>query len=107
MRLVLHPEARAELRSAALWYEERRDGLGGEFVAVIEETLERIGENPNLFPCWLDKELAIPAVHKASVGQFPYAVAYEQHEFYTLVLAIAHQKRRPFYWLKRLGQRTS
>jgi SmpA/OmlA family protein len=28
VRLELHPEARGEFRSAALWYEERRPGLG-------------------------------------------------------------------------------
>lgn len=56
MRLELHPEARAELRSAALWYDEQRPGLGDEF---------------------------------------------EKHEQHVLVLAIAHAKRRPLYWLTR------
>ena len=35
MRFELHPEARAELRSAALWYDERRSGLGDEFIAEV------------------------------------------------------------------------
>jgi hypothetical protein len=35
MRLELHPEARAELRSAALWYDEQRPGLGDEFIADV------------------------------------------------------------------------
>ena len=39
MRVDLHPEARAELRSAALWYEERREGLGMEFIAAIDAAL--------------------------------------------------------------------
>jgi hypothetical protein len=36
VRLELHPEARAELRSAALWYDERRPGLGDEFIAEMK-----------------------------------------------------------------------
>ena len=36
MRVDLHPEARSELRSGALWYGERRDGLGEEFVAAVK-----------------------------------------------------------------------
>ena len=35
MRLELHPEARAELRSAALWYDQRRTGLGDEFIVEV------------------------------------------------------------------------
>ena len=41
MRLELHPEARAELRSAALWYDERRSGLGDEFLAeFLQRSIE-------------------------------------------------------------------
>ena len=35
MRLELHPEARGELRSAALWYDERGTGLGDEFIVEV------------------------------------------------------------------------
>ena len=35
MRVELHPEARAEFRSAAVWYDEQRLGLGDEFVADV------------------------------------------------------------------------
>ena len=33
--------------------------------------------------------------------RFPYVVAFEQHQDCVLVLAIAHAKRRPLYWLAR------
>ena len=35
MRLELHPEARTELRRAALWYDEGRSGSGDELVAEV------------------------------------------------------------------------
>jgi len=41
VRIDLHPEARAEIRSAALWYEERREGLGEEFVAAIGTAIQK------------------------------------------------------------------
>src|SRR5437773_2601685 len=44
VRLELHPEARAELRSAALWYEERRPGLGDEFISEISASLDRVSD---------------------------------------------------------------
>ena len=51
MRVDLHPEACAELRSAALWYEERRNRLGGRVVVKefrfhrmrLEELRARVG----------------------------------------------------------------
>ena len=52
MRLELHPEAQAELRKAALWYDERRPGLGDEFIAEVSATLDRIGEAPEAYPAW-------------------------------------------------------
>jgi hypothetical protein len=52
VRLELHPEARAELRSAALWYDEQRPGLGDEFIADVSATLEQIGGTPESYPAW-------------------------------------------------------
>jgi hypothetical protein len=33
--------------------------------------------------------------------RFPYVIAFEKHEHHVLVLAVAHTKRRPLYWLTR------
>jgi hypothetical protein len=41
VRVELHPEARGEVRAAALWYEEQRPGLGDRFVERVNEVLER------------------------------------------------------------------
>jgi hypothetical protein len=46
VRVELHPEARAELRAAALWYDEQRLGLGGDFIAEISSMFDRIGDAP-------------------------------------------------------------
>jgi plasmid stabilization system protein ParE len=104
VRVELHPEARAEFRSAALWYEERRDRLGEEFVAAIAAALQRISEVPESFPTWPGTQQTPPVIHKATVERFPYLIAFEQHEDYALVLGVAHQKRRPLYWLGRASQ---
>ena len=36
------PDAEAELQSAATWYEEKRPGLGIEFVAVVDRAFQSI-----------------------------------------------------------------
>jgi len=101
VRIDLHPEARGEFRTATLWYEERRDGLGDEFIAAIDATLRRISQMPASFPPWPGVRGASPLIRKAAVERFPYLIAFEQHEALALVLGIVHEKRRPLYWLTR------
>ena len=71
MRLELHPEAKAEFRSAARWYEERRPGLGGEFVAEVSATLDRIGDAPESYPAWPGTPAEGPLIRKATTKGFP------------------------------------
>jgi hypothetical protein len=44
--LILAPEAEAEIAEAREWYDERRPGLGNDFVLAIGIALARIKENP-------------------------------------------------------------
>jgi toxin ParE1/3/4 len=101
VRLELHPEARAELRSAALWYDERRPGLGDEFIAEVSAALDRLGNAPESYAAWPGTRARDPLIRKTTVQRFPYMIAFEKHERHLLVLAVAHAKRRPLYWLTR------
>lgn len=40
------PEARLEYREAAIFYNQRRQGLGAAFTLEVEATIERIKEAP-------------------------------------------------------------
>src|SRR6476646_7573505 len=42
----------AEGRSAALWYDEQRPGLGDEFIAEVAVALKRVGDAPESHPVW-------------------------------------------------------
>ena len=48
--IVLRHEARVEFDEAADWYEQRRSGLGGEFIDEVQTTLDRIAEMPEAYP---------------------------------------------------------
>jgi toxin ParE1/3/4 len=100
VRLELHREARAE-RSAALWYDERRPGLGDEFIAEVSAAFDRIREDPESYPAWPGTRAAGPLIRRATIQRFPYVIAFEEHDRHVLVLAVAHAKRRPLYWLTR------
>lgn len=107
MRIRLHPEARSELRSEALWYEEQREGLGDDFVAEVNAMLDRIATAPQSAPLWPGVPATAVPIRKAMVHRFPYVVAFEARAESILVLAVAHARRRPLYWLARGGHKPS
>ena len=85
MRLALHPEARTELRSAALWYDEQQPGLGDEFIAEVAVALKRVGDAPESHPIWPGTGVGDAVIRKATVQRFPYLIAFEKHEQHLLV----------------------
>jgi plasmid stabilization system protein ParE len=92
------PEAEAELQSAALWYEEKRRGLGIGFVAVVDRAFESILENPEACPVWR----ADRPYRRRPLKRFPYVVFFRIDTANVEIVAVAHAKRRPGYWLDRL-----
>ena len=48
--VVFRAEARYEFDEAALWYEERRIGLGAEFVVEIGRAIDLAREHPQRLP---------------------------------------------------------
>jgi len=104
VRVELHPEALVELRAAALWYDERQQGLGDQFIEHIAELFERLATSPTVYPAWPDTGAASTPIRRAVADQFPYVVAFETHDDHILILAVAHGKRRPLYWLARASE---
>jgi len=97
MRLRVLPEAEAELAAAVEWYEDRRVGLGVDLVALIDQALERITESPDTFPVW---KSGYP-YRKLVLRRFPYIVFFTVDNVEITIVAFAHGKRRPGYWIDR------
>jgi len=95
MRVVSHPEAHKELEAAALWYEERQQGLGEAFLDQFERTLRRIVAEPQRWHKILGDN------RKLNFHRFPYAIVYSERVEALYILAVMHLHRRPFYWLHR------
>jgi hypothetical protein len=68
-------EAIAELHEAILWYEQRRTGLGAEFLAAVELVLDQIARLPQAGAPVPQVIPALP-VRRAPVRRFPYQVVY-------------------------------
>ena len=96
-RVVVSPAAQLELRAAANWYSEQEPGLGEEFIVEIDRTLETLAEGAHRPPIWRQGR----PYQKVLVHRFPYVVFFIHDDEHAHVLAIAHRKRKPGYWLKR------
>ena len=71
--VVLRPEAQAEFDEVCDWYEQRRPGLGVDFVAQIQEVFDRISNTPELYA------QIFRDVRRRVVRRFPYSVLYKKH----------------------------
>lgn len=104
MRLVLHPDAVAEATAAGDWYDAWRRGLGGHFATELERAFEAILENPRAWPLWPGLAPS-QDVRRFLLPRFPFAVAYVASPDVVMVLAVAHTRRRPGYWIARRSTR--
>ena len=97
MKLVsFHPEADAEVTEATRYYEMRSPGLGLLFLMEIQRSEEQIIANPEAYQL-LGKE-----IRRKPLGRFPYSLMYAIEPDRIRIVAVAHYKRRPYYWLHRL-----
>ena len=90
-----HPIAEQELNEAAAYYEAESHGLGAAFLREVEHAVQQVLEYPESAP------LVNRPVRRKLVRRFPYSVMYSIIPRGIRILAIANQKRRPFYWRGR------
>lgn len=100
MALLLDSKAEAELRAAAVFYEECRPGLGARFLDAVGNALAAIQERPRLWR--LLKGRFRRRFRRCLVQRFPYAVIYTISGKTIYVAAIAHLKRGPGFWEGRI-----
>ena len=98
MKVRYHPDARAELLDAVEWYEERRPMLGADFLTEVRRAESMIAVRSAAWPRWPGVDVD---VRRFKLVRFPYCMAFQVKGEDIAVIAIAHQKRAPFYWRVR------
>jgi toxin ParE1/3/4 len=93
---IFLPEADEEFREAALYYEDKSQGLGLAFLSQIKKTITRIRDNPQA------ASSVGSGVRRKLVPRFPYQIFYAIEGEVLILLAVAHQKRRPNFWKSRI-----
>ena len=95
-RAIFRRIAKRELREAALWYESRTPGLGGEFVQSITDCVESICNHPEMFP------YIYRHVRRALVKRFPFSLLYFIADGSITVISVFHSSRDPQTWKRRV-----
>lgn len=88
-RLVIQPEAEDYLKKAFYWDEDKRRGLGYDFLLQVDAGLRFIERNPTVF------SPVYGAARKYLVKRFPYKIIYLLDEERIIVLAVIHAKMSP------------
>lgn len=102
MSIRLHPGAAADLGSAGDWYEQQLPGLASDLTDEVDRAMDAIAERPSTWPLWPGVDPAL-GVRRFLLPGFPFAIGYVIEGDSITVLAIAHLRRRPGYWLRRTG----
>jgi plasmid stabilization system protein ParE len=92
--------AEDELAEAVDHYDQITTGLGDRFLADARQAVRLIEEFPHNSP------VVTRQVRRKVLLEFPYSLFYIVAPDEVVILAVAHQKRRPLYWKRRIPKST-
>jgi plasmid stabilization system protein ParE len=94
-KVILRPEAEAELAEAIDWYESRGKGLGADFMRAVDAAMAAIERNPEQY------QIVNGQVRRAVLRRFPYGLIYVASQHEITVLACFHGRRDRRRWIER------
>jgi toxin ParE1/3/4 len=96
MPISFLPEADQEMIEAALYYHSQSFGLGMDYLSEVEHAVHSIAASPHTWPI-LQGDL-----RRRLIRRFPYGVLYRIDPEEIVIVAIAHLRKKPGYWKKRV-----
>jgi len=94
--LRFHEAARREANQAALWHAARSIRLAQDFLKELKSAYARALKSRHLYPLYLH------GTRRVLLERFPYFIVYLDLQDAVYIVAVAHAKRRPGYWSKRI-----
>lgn len=95
MRVIFTKLARQEMEDSVRYYELEYTGLGDKFKEEVRMAALRIATYPQ---AW---SIERGDVRKCLLHKFPYKLMYSVEKDHILIIAVAHQHRKPDYWVSR------
>ncbi len=97
MNRILHPQTIIELRETAEWYEKIDPDLSEAFVLEFRNRADHILAQPFSF------RIRDHGCRRINFHRFPYYLPYCIENDEIVILAIAHNARKPGYWKNRIS----
>ena len=94
-------DARAEFLAELAFYHRAEPGLGRRFAFAVHAAISRAVRYPSS-GYEIDH-----GIRRVLVAGFPHAVVYATRDRELIVFAIAHTRREPNYWRKRISDERS
>lgn len=99
MKSEFLPEADEEFREAARYYESEAAGVGLSFITAVHKGVAEIIELP------LASQVVRAGIRKKVLKHFSYNLFYAIESDTIVIVAVAHQRKRPNYWRTRFRTR--
>ncbi|MDJ1175008.1 type II toxin-antitoxin system RelE/ParE family toxin [Roseofilum capinflatum] len=96
MNLKFLLPASQELQQAAEFYQQQVFGLGEDFLAESQSTLNRIVQNPRAWTPLNEN------IRRCRMHRFPYGIIYTIEDDTILVISVMHLQKHPQSWKKNL-----
>jgi plasmid stabilization system protein ParE len=96
LKIDYHPMARLEAMDAFDWYRLHNLLAAERFQRELEKAQQAIQDLPDAWPMYL------AGTRHYLIKRFPYAVVYRLLESRIEIVAVAHARRKPGYWVDRL-----
>ena len=93
--VVFQADAEAEMIEAAAYYEAQQRDLGRRFLTSVQDSINRIVINPQLYP------IVELDVRRCLTRTFPFGVLFRDRPDKIEVIAVMHLHRDPNYWQER------
>lgn len=96
-KIVYSPDAVHDMEAARDWYNQQREGLGDEFLGVLNSRIDLVLQFPGAF------SKARKGYRVVTLERFPYVAVYRYDDTELRIAGVLHTARGPDFWRERLG----
>ncbi|PII84773.1 hypothetical protein BMH32_13460 [Leucobacter sp. OLJS4] len=97
-----HPDAVEEFDAAAHWYESQRPGTGLKLLDRAREARREIADWPDAARLFARTDDGA-VIRSKDIRGFPYRILYALLPDAIVIVAYAHEHRKPGYWARRIA----
>ena len=97
LRVVITPEAAADIVDARTWYDSQETGAGDRFYQIFRKRIHDALKNLLLPRAWGRRK-----IRKLRISKYPYSIYYEINAEELQIIAVVHGARNPKYLNDRL-----